>query len=72
MPNHIHGILIINKNTDNWDDGTFRDDIVGTVQCGYFRDGAMWIFQGRCNAIFAETLQCIVSTENNQPPIIID
>ena len=30
MPNHIHGILIINKNMDNWDDGTLRDDILGT------------------------------------------
>ena len=32
MPNHIHGILIINKNTDNWDDGTLQDHISGTLQ----------------------------------------
>jgi putative transposase len=35
MPNHIHGILIINKNTDNWDNGTLQGDIasVETLQC---------------------------------------
>jgi putative transposase len=48
MPNHIHGILIINKNTDNGDDGTLQVDIpsVETLQ-----------------GFSVETLQCNVSTD---------
>jgi putative transposase len=48
MPNHIHGILIINKNTDNVDNGTLQGDIpsVETLQ-----------------GFSVETLQCNVSTD---------
>lgn len=35
MPNHIHGILIVNKNTDNFDDGSLQGEFksVETLQC---------------------------------------